>query len=108
MTKNEVRLLGWAYGKIERALGDKYVVTDAKFANACSRPISGFATIHAAAIREHCLSEKLKDELAEALESVEIDDIGDEKPEPCLSLEMQGVWQLAYMRGKNGDSFLIN
>lgn len=108
MEKNEVRALGWAYGKLERALGDKYVVTDAKYANACSRPISGLATIHAIAVRENKITDKLKAELAEVLESVDIDNIGDAKPEPYLSVEMQGVWQLAHMRGKNGDSFMVD
>ena len=108
MERKEARALGWAYGRLERALNNEYDRSGAKYAQACTRPLSGFASIHAAAIRSHKITKKLEKELAEVLSFVDMEKISAEKPEKPQTLEMQSAWQLAHIRGKNGMDFLAD
>lgn len=108
MERKEARALGWAYGRLERAFGDEYDKSGTKYARACERPLSGFATIHAAAIREHKITKELEKELVEVLSFVDMDKLSGSGSEPYQSLEIQGIWQLAHIRGKSGQDFLAD
>ena len=104
LTKKEVMALGWAYGKLNNILGKNYDLSGVKFNNACMHPISSVTMAHMAAIQKKLLTKKLVDDLAVALDCVDINNM-EYVTEPVLTPQMQGVFQIAYIHGRNGDNF---
>lgn len=102
MTKRDLKALGWAYGRLERELGAGYDAGGVKYAQAAMRPLSGFATIHRAAMMKHKITDRIAGDLAAVLEAVNISAAGDAGQEPVQALSAQGVWQVACMRGRSG------
>ena len=108
MTKREVYVFGWVYGRLAAALGDCYDRTGFKLGEAAKRPLSGFALIHNAAMEKHLIKDDLDRQIGNALDEIEIDNISDESPEPVLPLELQGSWNLGYYKGHSGAALPIN
>lgn len=102
MTKAEVQALGWAYGRLERALGYDYDKAGVRYNQACMRPIAGLAQVHAAAMAAGRITDRLARELAAALGDVQI---SEDSREPVQPLEMQGVWQIADTKGRAGQAW---
>lgn len=96
MTKNDVMCLGWAYGY----LSNFTEISLEMYNLATARPLSGFAQLHRKLLANQKLTTEMEETLAGILSGVT--EIPDESPEPVISLELQGVWQLAYYRGKAG------
>ena len=105
MTTKEIKVLGWAYGRLMRALGDKYDANGIKFQEACMRPLTGFTRAHGAVIKNNLMTAKLEQELTAVLDGIEIGNMPEGTPEPVQSLENQGIFQLAYFRGRDGKEF---
>ncbi len=105
MTTEEIRSLGWTYGRLVQALGDKYDTNGIKFREACMRPLTGFTRAHSAVTQNNLMTAKLEQELTAVLDKIEIGNMPEGTPEPVQSLENQGIFQIAYLRGKGGEKF---
>lgn len=104
MTKGTAGALGWAYGRIERALGDGYDAAGVKYGQAIMRPIEGLARIHRAAMMENRIAGDIIGDLAGALDEVDLTDTG-EGPEAVQPLSMRGIWHTGYLNGRNGVAY---
>ena len=107
MTKREAYVLGWAYGRLASALGDKYDRSGIKFGQAMERPLSGFAAIHSAAMGNRDVDDDLSQQIANALDEIDIDNLSDESTEPVIPLDLQGSWDLGYHKGLNNSMLPI-
>ena len=105
-TRTDVYLYGYIAGMIEREAisHGKTVVTADMFEAAGARPLSGFATIHAAAQHAGVLTNDLRDRIAEIVQIITPPgDDADKATEPYLPLSLQGSWQLGYYRAMSGE-----
>lgn len=101
MTNQTVKILGWIYGRLEARLMQKVNVG---IVNPEERPITSFTMIHKLAIQQRILTDEDRNVLAELLDEIPLDEFESvSSPESVIPLEQQGVWQLAYAKGKTGS-----
>ena len=96
MTQNDVMCLGWAYGY----LSNFREISPQEVGLASMRPFYGFSSLVQKMRADRKITNEMDDILAEILSGVT--EIPDKHPEPVISSELQGVWHLAYYRGKSG------
>lgn len=101
MTKNDVMCLGWAYGY----LSDFREVSSEVVAMACMRPLYGLTQL----INKMKMSSEINSEMDEVLtEILSGVNTTDKNMDSVISLEFQGIWWLAYYRGKAGAPLKFN
>ena len=108
MTKREAYAFGWVYGRLASVLGDNYDRTGFKYGEAAQRPLTGFTLIHHAAREQHLITDELEQQIANALDEIDIDNIPDESPEPVIPMELRGSWDLGYYRGYKNSAMPID
>lgn len=100
MTNTSVAILGWIYGRLE-ALIDKGDASSMRSAQAMMRPVTGFAEIHARALNNHVMTKSVEKDITRLLAEVDLDEMLEQgDPEQVIPLEQQGIWSLAYSRGR--------
>lgn len=89
MTNNNLYL----FGRLYRAFTDEYehMQTMANYQNMASRPLETFAKLHHDAMKIG-MSEKFKNKIGEIVSKIDMD----EQIEGFVTIEMQGVFGLAY------------
>lgn len=95
MTKNDVMCLGWAYGY----LSNYREVSPQKVSMACMRPLCGLAQLTNNMRMSREINGEMEETLTDILSGVSSTD---KDMDSVISLELQGIWQLAYYRGKSG------
>lgn len=103
MTNTSVAILGWIYGRLEALIdkGGKGGSASMRSAQAMMCPVTGFAEIHARAISQRVMTKDVQDELAKLLVEVDLDEFLEQgSPEKVIPLEQQGIWGLAYSKGR--------
>lgn len=98
MKKREAYILGWLYGRIARTMPD--YDTAAKMQLAAMRPLTGFATVHQAAIAAGTLTKDVRQAIASATD--ELSDAVVSGTEEVIPLDQQGSWQMGYYCAKAG------
>ena len=97
LTKNDVIALGRVYGLIEKVLPEKHL-RGLNTAIDCPYPLSALVKIHHKAVAAGALSGELGREVSSVLDIVDPDNV-DAQGEH-ISLELQGLWLLAYNQAK--------
>lgn len=101
MTKNDVMCLGWAYGY----LSNYREVSPQKVSMACMRPLCGLAQLTNNMRMSREINGEMEETLTDILSGVSSTD---KDMDSVISLELQGIWQLAYYRGKAGAPLKFN
>lgn len=97
MTNRHYFVMGWIYGTIVRAAGDRNIGGDLQLV--VMHPFSAQADLIRKAHREHLLRGELDMQIAEAM--VEIDEIPD-GDEPVATMQQQSEWFIGYYWGLGG------
>lgn len=98
MTNRHCFVMGWIYGTIVRAAGNRNFGGDLQLA--AMHPFSAQAQIISKAQQKGLLTGDLDQQIVEAMG--EITSIPDETPEVAPPMEMQGAWQIGYFQGRGG------
>lgn len=98
MTNQTVKILGWVYGRLEYLLVGYHRTN---IVNPEERPLTSYVMIRKKSTDAKVITrseDKAIRELMDKIELSEFEEAGD--PEKVVSLEQQGIWELAYNKGK--------
>lgn len=106
MTDQTVKILGWVYGRLE-FLTVGYDRVNITFPE--QRPVTAYARIHQKAEQSRVITKTVDATIRELFDLIDIEEfesVGD--PEKVISLTQQGIWQLAYHKGKSNTPLSLS
>ena len=99
MTDNTVKILGWIFGRLE-FLTVGYDRVNIPFPE--RTPVSAYARMQQRAEQARVVTKSVDAQIRELFELVDVEEfVSVGSPEKVIPLTQQGIWQLAYYKGKS-------